>query len=234
MRLCVFSCLCFKRTCKSLKAKHPKWQRKGGNMQSYLHVSWWYLVLQAFLQPCFLKQQLEAAWFLQWLRCAKTKLSQKWMGKEKVQDNSCMPETNCVNIFLSLEGMFLLMSCELVVLVTDLCKIRPFLSLMPIVWFTATLISTTRLHPPQYILTSCPTAWPPTGSIERQKEQRGREAPPNKIQMEFLMRYLGATKMLLLLYRKKQKCGHTCIIHNEELTNCSDRVCRMVTNFLLI
>lgn len=192
-------------------------------MQIYLHVSWWCLVLRPFLQPFF----SNSSW-----RWANTQLSHQWMGKEKVQDISCMPETNCINIFWAWKECY--SSCPVsrsFIFMTDLCSVRPLLSLMPIVWFIATLISTTHLHPPQYILTSCPTAWPPTGSTESQKEQRGRQTPPNKIQMEFHMRCLGPTKLILLLYRKKQKRGRTHIFHNKELTHCSDKVCWVITIF---
>lgn len=91
--LCLAVCV-LKRQ-RSLKAKHPERQRKGENMQIYLHVSWWCYTL---FSNHSLQQQRGSS---QWLRWANSELSQQWMDKEKVQDISCMPQTNCVNIFFS-------------------------------------------------------------------------------------------------------------------------------------
>lgn len=193
--VCLAVCV-LKRTCKSLKAKHPEWQRKGETCKSiYMFPGgvWCYALLS------------NRSWFL------SSKLPREWMGREKIQDISCTPETNCINIFLGFKGMFLLMSCELVIRLCDWSLLSHFS--LPDAY--CLIHSNTHLHRTlasssvrTHFLSDSLT------STESQKEQRGEQMPPNKIQMEFHMRCLGATSMVLLLKRKKQKCGCTHIFQN--------------------
>lgn len=131
--------------------------RNGGNMQI-----WRCLVSRPFLKSSVVS--ILIGW-------ANLKLFQQWTGRETVQDVDHMPES--LTFLWSWKECFYSRPVSWsFVTVTDLHSLRPLLSLMPNIWFTATLISTTHSHPPQYTLTSCPTAWPPAGSTEGAKRLR--------------------------------------------------------------
>lgn len=109
------------------------------------------------------------------LRGVNTKLSQQWLGSETVQDISCTPETNRVNIFLGFKGECFY-SCPVnwsFIIVTDLCE-RKATSLPDAYCLihSNTHLHHAHSHPPQYILTSCLTVWPLTGSTQRARRSK--------------------------------------------------------------
>lgn len=113
----VLSSVYLKRTCRSVKEKHPEWQRKGKTCKSistFPGAVWCYTLSPTIFFFNSSWRQRDSSL----LRWTNTQLSEQWMAK-KVQDISCMTERNCVNIFLSFKGMFLLMSCELVIRLSD-------------------------------------------------------------------------------------------------------------------
>lgn len=161
-------------------------------MQIHPAVSWWCLVLRPFSNR-FLFSPTAVG------REPMLGDPNNDQAKTKIPDFSCMPDTNCVKHSSELRrNVFtrVLWTGHLSLRLISTGYGRSLsLSLpsMTMLWFIATLISTRHLHPPPVrILTSCCT--------ESQKEQRGQRAPPNKTQMEFLMRRQGARKRLLFFY----------------------------------
>lgn len=108
--------------------------------------------------------------------------------------------------FFSFQAMFLLTSCELVTSLTD-WSLQSKATSLPYAYclihcsthFYHTLASlTVHTHFLSNSLNS-------KGSSESQKEQRGQQMPPNKIQMEFHMRCLGATTISFIALQKETK-----------------------------
>lgn len=179
---------------------------EGGNMQIYLHVSWWYSVLRPFLQPVFLPNsnwRQHGSSLQIWVN---TKQSQKWMGNEKVQDISWMPEINCVNIFPSFKRKLLLTSCELVIHLSNWslqCKATSFPDACCLIHSNTHLYITLA-----YSL--------PVQQLElQQASQRARRSKEDgkclqiKYRWNLIWGVWGLQQLLLLLYTKKQKCSHT-------------------------
>lgn len=197
----------------------PKSKTSWGEGGKHANLSACFLVVFG-VTPFFSNRFFHSGW--RWANYANN----EWTGRDKAQDISCMPETNCVNIFLCLAGMFLLMSCELVIRLCD-WSLRAA-SLSPDAY--CLIHSNTHLHHThaRILLTTYSL---PVQQLDlqqaAQRARRSREAGERlqiKYRWNFAWGVWGLQRCFLLLCRQKQKCGHTLIFHTEDLTHCSDRV----------
>lgn len=125
------------------------------------------------------------------------------MGDEKVQDISWMPEINCVNIFPSFKRKLLLMSCELVIHLSNgslQCKATSFPDAYCLIHSNTHLYITLAYSLPVQQL-----ELQQASQRARRSKEDGRQMPPNKIQMEFNMRCLGATTIAFIALHKETK-----------------------------
>lgn len=103
-------------------------------------------------------------------------------------------------------------------------RVRPFLSLMPNGWFTATLISTTHLRPPQNTLTSCPAAQLPAGSTEGELVKRLMNTFKESTDRISPREVPGG-------YKEAKMWSFTHPFNKEELTHCWDIIAWNTTAF---
>lgn len=103
-------------------------------------------------------------------------------------------------------------------------RVRPFLSLMPNGWFTATLIFTTHLRPPQNTLTSCPAAQLPAGSTEGEVVKRLMNTFKESTDRIFPPEVPGG-------YKEAKMWSFTHPCNKEELTHCWDIIAWNTTAF---
>lgn len=103
-------------------------------------------------------------------------------------------------------------------------RVRPFLSLMPNGWFTATIIFTTHLRPPQNTLTSCPAAQLPAGSTEGEVVKRLMNTFKESTDRIFPPEVPGG-------YKEAKMWSFTHPCNKEEPTHCWDIIAWNTTAF---